>query len=352
MQFCLTNIGKTCLARVNAGEMALHLTRAVTGAGISDSVETLIGVIGEKQQIQLDEVRAEGEYTHILCVLTNLEWREEYILHQLGLYAADGEGGEVLAVIGQDLHGERIPSIEEKEVEYQFHIGMRVSNAAEVTFDFSVDDFVRKKYFYEHLEEADRRFKALPRVRVGPRELLDRKDTLLLETLAGTDRVTQIRERDAQDEEHRYDLAVVFRMAEHRSGLVSGETLGTLFGQIQRYLYDLKPNVYREADDPFTLMREATYIPPARRTKGSLYGLVTRSRGVIVVQYDRYVQGLEQPRQKRTLYGVETRSRATAVVAAHPYIGVMRCMVTLEEGDTTAREPETLYGIIKRTQGG
>ena len=145
---------------------------------------------------------------------------------------------------------------------------------------------------------------------------------------------------------------VLFRMADVRENIKSGESMAVILGKIQRFFEDIKPYVFNGADDPFVLMRESTYIPPARRTKGSLYGLVTRSRGVIVVQYDRYVQGLEQPRQKRTLYGVETRSRATAVVAARPYIGVMRCMVTLEEGDTTAREPETLYGIIKRTQGG
>ena len=203
MIFCLTNAGKQYMAKVNAGEAKMHLTRAVTGSGNSSYLEILTNVVDEQQQIQLDAVHAEGEYTFIECVLTNLELGREYVLRQLGIYAADEEGEEKLIIIGQDQYGDRIPVLSEKEVEYQYSIAMRISNAAEVTFDFSVNDFLRKKYFYEHCaefeeykSEVDNRFKALPRVRVGPEKLLDRKDTILFETLKGTNKVTRIRERD------------------------------------------------------------------------------------------------------------------------------------------------------------
>ena len=51
----------------------MHLSRAVTGSGNASSLDILTSVVDERQQIQLDEVKAEGEYTFISCVLTNLE---------------------------------------------------------------------------------------------------------------------------------------------------------------------------------------------------------------------------------------------------------------------------------------
>ena len=144
MIFCLTNAGREYMARVNAGETGMHLTRAVAGAGISSYPEILTSVVDEQQQIQLDAVHSDGEYTIIECVLTNLELEREYILKQLGLYASDGIE-ERLIIVGQDTNGDRIPVLSDKEVEYQYSIGMRISNAADVTFDFSVNDFGRKK---------------------------------------------------------------------------------------------------------------------------------------------------------------------------------------------------------------
>ena len=142
MIFCLTNAGKKYMARVNAGEVTMHLTKVTAGAGTSSYPEILTSVIDEMQRIQLDAVHSDGEYTLIECVLTNLELDREYILKQLGIYATDGEQ-EMLIIVGQDLYGDRIPVLADKEVEYQYSIGMRVSNAAEVIFDFSVNDFLR-----------------------------------------------------------------------------------------------------------------------------------------------------------------------------------------------------------------
>ncbi len=63
MNYALTKAGKEYMAKVNAGEQQMHLTRAVTGSGNSSSLEILTGVVDEQQQIQLDEVDSEGEYT-------------------------------------------------------------------------------------------------------------------------------------------------------------------------------------------------------------------------------------------------------------------------------------------------
>lgn len=351
MRFCLTNAGKEYMARVNAGEISMHLTRAVTGSGSSSYPDILTSVVDEEQQIQLDAVYAEEEYTHIECVLTNLELEHGYILKQLGIYAADETGEERLIIVGQDTYGDRVPLLSEKEVEYQYSIGMRVSNASEVTFNFSVNDFLRKKYFYEFCEEVDRRFKMLPRVRIGPEQLLDRKDTILFETVEGENKVTRIRERDSEDNLHKYELAALFEMAEKRELIKSGDTLSVLFGKVMRYLADMKENCFAGADDPFVLMTEATYKPPAKRTKGCLYGLITKTRGLIVIQFDRYVHGLEEPRVERTLYGVETKAKSDAEASPNSYAGVMGCIVFVDsDGDGGVRDPEKLYARVKKTR--
>lgn len=352
MIFCLTNEGKRYMSRVNAGEITMHLTRAVAGSGSSSYLDILTSVVDERQQIQLDAVRSEGEYTFIECLLTNLELDREYVLKQLGIYASDGTGEDKLIIIGQDQYGDRIPVLSEKEVEYQYNIGMRISNAAEVTFDFSVNDFLRKKYFYEHCEEfkeykteVDERFKALPRVRVGPEKLLDRKDTILFETLKGTNKVTRIRERNSEDEQLEYELAAVFKMAKERENLQTEETLSVLFGKIQKYFNDMKVNCFAEADDPFTLMTEATYIPPKLRTPGCLYGLETLVQGVIILFFDRYITGMENPAVENTLYGVEADVPSGSEADENIYKGIFSNMVYLEKDQQVERQVGMLYCI-------
>lgn len=357
MNFCLTTAGKQYMARVNAGELQMHLTRAVTGSGNSSNLEILTSVVDEQQRIQLDEVDAQGEYTYITCVLTNLELEREYVLRQIGLYAIDDTGTEALIIIGQDAYGDRIPVLSEKEVEYQYNIGMRVSNAAEVIFDFSVNDFLRKKYFYEHLEEFEeyrkriqKQFEDLPRVKVGPPAELDRKDTILFETLEGTNKVTRIRKRDHEDKLFEYALAAVFEKAGIREALQSGDTLETLFGKIAKYLADLKINCFKEADDPFVLMTETTYIPPARRTKGSGYGLITDKRGLVIITFDRCIIGTEDPLQSDTLYGVEASVRAAREMDKRPYKGIFSNVVFLSPGQEVERKPGMIYAVDKSTR--
>lgn len=345
------------MARVNAGEIKMHLTRAVAGSGSSSYLDILTSVVDERQQIQLDAVRSEGEYTFIECLLTNLELDREYVLRQLGIYASDGGGEDKLIIVGQDQYGDRIPILSEKEVEYQYNIGMRISNAAEVTFDFSVNDFLRKKYFYEHCEEfkaykeeVDKRFKALPRVRVGPEKLLDRKDTILFETLKDTNRVTRIRERNSEDELLEYELAAVFQMAKTRENLQTDEPLGVLFGKIQKFFHDMKKFCFDESDDPFTLMTEETYIPPVERTKGCGYGLVTDKRGLKIIFFDRYITGSEDPTVNRTLYGIARTKRTELEADIHPYKAVFSNVVYLQEGQEVEREPGKIYATIKSTR--
>lgn len=147
-----------------------------------------------------------------------------------------------------------------------------------------------------------------------------------------------------------YELATLFKMAERRELIKSGETLSVIFGKVLRYLADIKENCFAGADDPFVLMTEATYKPPAKRTKGSLYGLITKIRGLIIIQFDRYVQGLEEPRVERTLYGVETKARGDVEASPYSYIGVIKCIVFVDDESTDVRMQEKLYAKIKETR--
>ena len=344
MNFCLTTAGKEYMAKVNAGEMQMHLTRAVTGSGSSSSLEILTNVVDERQQIQLDEVKAQGEYTHITCVLTNLELNREYVLRQIGLYAMDNMGVEKLIIIGQDKYGDRIPILEEKEVEYQYNIGMRVSNAAEITFDFSVNDFLRKKYFYEHLEEYEKyknaiqnQFMALPRVKVGEEKQLDRKDTILMELLKGTNRMYRMK-RDSEDQKHEYELAAVFETALTRDDLQSGDTLATLFGKVSKFFADLKENSFKEADDPFVPMTVNTYKQPSSRTKGSSYGFITAQRGLLIVFFDRFIKGMEDPAVDKTGYGIESVKKTELGADDRPCKAVCNNVICIKEGQEVERQ--------------
>ncbi len=189
-------------------------------------------------------------------------------------------------------------------------------------------------------------------IRIGPAEEIEKleKNMILFETIVDTNRIVKVHQKDAVGGIIEYELATLFKMAERRELIKSGETLSVIFGKVLRYLADIKENCFAGADDPFVLMTEATYKPPAKRTKGSLYGLITKIRGLIIIQFDRYVQGLEEPRVERTLYGVETKARGDVEASPYSYIGVIKCIVFVDDESTDVRMQEKLYAKIKETR--
>lgn len=187
-------------------------------------------------------------------------------------------------------------------------------------------------------------------VKIGPIEELTGKNMILFETLKGTDNIVRVRRRDADNKEHVYDFASVFKIAESRKELQSGSTLAELFGQIARYLADMKINCFNDADDPFVLMTESSYIPPGRRTKGSGYGLITDKRGLVIITFDRYVTGTEEPVQEDTLYGIEATERVERETDSRPYKGIFSNVVYLEEGQEAERKQGMIYAVVKSTR--
>lgn len=105
-----------------------------------------------------------------------------------------------------------------------------------------------------------------------------------------------------------------------------------------------------EAEDPFVQMTEETYIPPKKRSKGSLYGLITNKRGLVINFYDRYISGMEDPAVDRTLYGVETTERTTLELDDAPHAGIYSNIVYVKEGESVERKEGMLY-IVEKQNG-
>lgn len=179
-------------------------------------------------------------------------------------------------------------------------------------------------------------------IRIGPPQELE-KNMILFETINGTNRIVRIRRKDNEGNEQVFDLAAVFEMAQERENIQSGDTLATLFGKIARFFEDMKANCFSDADDPFVQMTELTYKPPALRTKGTLYGLITNKRGLIINFYDRYISGRENPVIERTLYGVEKTGRTSLELDDTPYAGILSCIVYVKAGETVNRKKGMLY---------
>lgn len=134
---------------------------------------------------------------------------------------------------------------------------------------------------------------------------------------------------------------VIFETAQVRENIKSGETLDKMLGKIQRIFADLKPNVYKEADDPFVPMTLMTYVPVSQRTRGSLYGMETTERGLVITTANRYVIGSEDPAVNKTLYLREGTERTPGENADVPHKMILHNLVPVTEEIT--REALKLY---------
>lgn len=160
MNYILTERGIKYLTRVNSQIIDMHLLRADVGPEFSVDPDLLTQIADKKQGLQIDGISAETDMATVHCTLTNLEVTEEYYLRQIGIVAWDTERErEELIIVGQDEEGDRIPAISEREVQYLYNIGIKVSNTANITFDSDTNDFLRKKYFYAFVEEMEKRGK-------------------------------------------------------------------------------------------------------------------------------------------------------------------------------------------------
>lgn len=101
------------------------------------------------------------------------------------------------------------------------------------------------------------------------------------------------------------------------------------------------------AEKPFVQMTEETYKPPAERTAGTLYGLITNKRGLKINFYDRYISGRENPAVEKTLYGLEKAERTAMELDDVSYTGVYRNIEYIKEGNSVERKEGMLYIVEK-----
>lgn len=101
------------------------------------------------------------------------------------------------------------------------------------------------------------------------------------------------------------------------------------------------------AEKPFVQMTEETYIPPEKRSEGTLYGLITNRRGLKISFYDRYISGREDPAVERTVYGVEKAERTAQELDDASYTGIYSNIEYIKEGDSAERKEGMLYIIEK-----
>lgn len=173
MKYVLTAEGERYLTRVNAQMIPMHLVRVDVGSGISGQPEQLGEMLDVKQSLQIESVEQDVNEAVIHCMLTNLELHEGYLLQQAGVYAYDSlDDKNRLIFVGQDERGERIPPIEEREVQYLHNIAIRVSSTKEITFDISVSDFVRKEYLEQRLVQHGKVLVGPVDTETGPNDVL------------------------------------------------------------------------------------------------------------------------------------------------------------------------------------
>lgn len=187
-------------------------------------------------------------------------------------------------------------------------------------------------------------------VKIGTIDELDGENIILFELLKDTNKIFKVHRTDSENNPHEYELASVFNVPKERGKLRSGDTLSELFGQIARHLLDLKSNCFAGTDDPFVLMTETTYKPPSLRTKGCAYGFITTQRGVIMIFFDRYITGMEDPTVSGTLYGVEKTEKTELEADNSPYKAVFSNVVYLEDGKEIVRQPGKIYASVKSTR--
>lgn len=353
----LTEKAKNIITDDIFGKKEIVFTKIEYGSGRYTETEELekCTAIKEKQQefpISSAEI-VDNEYIRLRAVASNKGLLEGYEIWEIGVFIQNPEkpDEDILFSIAIAEKADMFPADDTQrpcEILQEYYIYVTTDLDVKVV---GTGACVTVKDFEEYKKAIQKQFEDLPILKIGPESKLQRKDTVLLETIEGTNKVFRIQEMDSAGEKKKYDLAAVFEEAKIRENIKSEETLSEILGKTQKFFADLKLNSFVEADDPFVLMTEATYKPPEERTKGSLYGFITKTRGLIVDTFNRYVNENEDPKQEKTLYGTTKNERTNLQKGDSPHKGILYNLEYREEGDDSPREKNKIYGVIKTTKG-
>ena len=335
MKFVLTEQGTELQAKVEAG-LQLVIQRMAASSALVENPEKMTVVTPECQELQIDSIKADGDRAVITAALSNMNVEQGYILHQIGVYALDENGEELLFIVGQDTVGDEIKAGTEEENVIEYNIALKVSNAEQVVFKRNLDDYVRKRQFQEHVEDYENPHQTT-KAQVGLSEVPN----------VATNNQTP-----------------TWRRASDRQLPESGDTLEVILGKIERYLFDLKELAFTGEVSfgnlssalqnqlltycPFVVMYQD--IPIYQRERDKLYLMVTDKRGVSYNYFRSYVlMGEDIPveeREEMVLYGRETQKRAVLELEDRLYIMRMLDFAVLSSRETAEgeiREQEVFY---------
>ena len=157
---CLTNAG---LELSRKSGINLVFTRAETGSGIyesKDEVRELTSLKKKEYEYQLEDVQLEGEYADVIFYVTNKGVTEEYKLTEIGIYAENEIGEEILycVVFAFEENAETIDPEVAGQITYckKFCVQAKVSDTADVSVQIvGTDHEFAVNYFKKYAGEVE-----------------------------------------------------------------------------------------------------------------------------------------------------------------------------------------------------
>lgn len=134
----ITKKGRDLQAKVEAGKIALNLTKMKIGSGTlptGQQLENLTDLVEPKQNIgiALKEVTENG-LCRISATITNSELNTGYYVKELGVFAQDPDNGEILYAITADTAPDYLPAQGGATVVSQeFAVYIAIGNASDIT---------------------------------------------------------------------------------------------------------------------------------------------------------------------------------------------------------------------------
>lgn len=153
-QIRLTRQGLHLQAKVQAGICKLQITRIATGDGEIDDPEKLIGLtqlLHYQQSFDINDIKKEegSSIATIEAIIDNRTVTTGYFLREIGIYAIDPTGGEILyAVANKGEYADFIPESVQEYVRIVLNLKVVVGNAENVIIEIDEDMvFVTKAEF-------------------------------------------------------------------------------------------------------------------------------------------------------------------------------------------------------------
>jgi hypothetical protein len=153
----LTQKGRQLLAKAQAGA-ELRFTQVKIGDGeTTDALEALTDLTNPKLSLPITHLQAKSDGTcHIRTNITNEGLVQGFFVKEVGLFAYDETGAEVLYAVTTATNPDYIPPDGSSTViNNQFDINILVGNAANIQADVNPLGLVNQADFDDHIQKTD-----------------------------------------------------------------------------------------------------------------------------------------------------------------------------------------------------